>query len=155
MSPHEHYRINSPGVVHELFDDEAVIINLDSGNYYSVNEIGLEIWKRLINGTPPKTIISSVVELYDTDEKNAENAVHQFIKELSGNEIIVPNEGAPTAAVDSDSSPLEELTPETKRPFKTPQLNIYTDMQELLLLDPIHEVDDTGWPQVVTLKSQK
>ncbi len=146
MSPHEHYRINSPGVIHELFDNEVVIINLDSGNYYSVNEIGLEIWKRLINGMSLKKIISSVVDLYDTDEINAENTVHQFIKELSENEIIVPSEGAPPTAVDSDPSPSEELAPEIKRPFISPQLKIYTDMQELLLLDPIHEVDETGWP---------
>jgi hypothetical protein len=25
-------------------------------------------------------------------------------------------------------------------------LNKYTDMQDLLLLDPIHEVDAAGWP---------
>jgi hypothetical protein len=26
-------------------------------------------------------------------------------------------------------------------------LERYTDMQELLLLDPIHDVDQTGWPR--------
>jgi hypothetical protein len=26
-------------------------------------------------------------------------------------------------------------------------LNKYSDMQELLLLDPIHDVDDAGWPK--------
>jgi hypothetical protein len=25
-------------------------------------------------------------------------------------------------------------------------LHKYTDMEELLLLDPIHDVDETGWP---------
>jgi hypothetical protein len=25
-------------------------------------------------------------------------------------------------------------------------LERYTDMQELLLLDPIHDVDESGWP---------
>ena len=33
-----------------------------------------------------------------------------------------------------------------KRPYVPPQIERFTDMQELLLLDPIHEVDDTGWP---------
>jgi hypothetical protein len=25
-------------------------------------------------------------------------------------------------------------------------MSVYTDMEELLLLDPIHDVDETGWP---------
>jgi hypothetical protein len=33
-----------------------------------------------------------------------------------------------------------------KTVFNAPVLNKYTDMQDLLLLDPIHEVDATGWP---------
>jgi hypothetical protein len=33
-------------------------------------------------------------------------------------------------------------------PFVAPVLDKYTDMQELLLLDPIHEVDASGWPKL-------
>ena len=32
------------------------------------------------------------------------------------------------------------------RPYEPPQLEKYTDMQDLVLLDPVHEVDATGWP---------
>jgi len=34
----------------------------------------------------------------------------------------------------------------TRQPFSAPVLNAYTDMEELLLLDPIHDVDQAGWP---------
>ena len=30
--------------------------------------------------------------------------------------------------------------------FEKPVLQKHTDMQELLLLDPIHEIDEKGWP---------
>jgi len=30
--------------------------------------------------------------------------------------------------------------------FEPPVLTTFSDMQELLWLDPIHEVDDAGWP---------
>jgi hypothetical protein len=33
-----------------------------------------------------------------------------------------------------------------KKPFTDPVIEIYTDLQDLLLLDPIHDVDDRGWP---------
>ena len=33
-----------------------------------------------------------------------------------------------------------------KMRFEAPALQVYTDMEDLLLLDPIHEVDEMGWP---------
>jgi hypothetical protein len=33
-----------------------------------------------------------------------------------------------------------------KSPFEMPKLSKYTDMEDLLALDPIHEVDEMGWP---------
>jgi hypothetical protein len=36
--------------------------------------------------------------------------------------------------------------PEAKPTFKELSLRTFTDLQELLLLDPIHDVDEVGWP---------
>jgi hypothetical protein len=33
-------------------------------------------------------------------------------------------------------------------PFPAPVLNKFTDMQMLLLIDPIHDVSQKGWPQL-------
>ena len=33
-----------------------------------------------------------------------------------------------------------------RRPFSPPQVQRFDDLQELLLLDPIHDVSDQGWP---------
>jgi len=30
--------------------------------------------------------------------------------------------------------------------FQPPTLNKYTDMRDMLLLDPIHDVGESGWP---------
>jgi hypothetical protein len=32
-------------------------------------------------------------------------------------------------------------------PYLSPRLEVFEDMQELLLLDPIHETNDDGWPE--------
>ena len=45
MSTRTIYNVNGPKVVHELFDDEAVIVDLDSGNYYSLEGLGAQICK--------------------------------------------------------------------------------------------------------------
>ena len=31
-------------------------------------------------------------------------------------------------------------------PFEAPSFTTFTDMQDIILLDPVHEVDARGWP---------
>jgi hypothetical protein len=38
--------------------------------------------------------------------------------------------------------------------FEAPVLQKYTDMQDLLLLDPIHDTDETGWPNIRIEKNE-
>jgi hypothetical protein len=33
-----------------------------------------------------------------------------------------------------------------KLDFTSPELDVYSDMQEILLLDPVHDVNKEGWP---------
>ncbi|MDI6809774.1 MAG: hypothetical protein QME66_12490 [Candidatus Eisenbacteria bacterium] len=42
MSSSPRFRVNQPNVIFEVFDDEVVIVNLDSGNYYSLDKSGTE-----------------------------------------------------------------------------------------------------------------
>ena len=44
MSVPGRYRVNEPGVIHQSIDGETVIINLDSGAYYSLDAVGAVIW---------------------------------------------------------------------------------------------------------------
>ena len=36
-----------------------------------------------------------------------------------------------------------------RAPFVAPELKRYADMQDLLLLDPVHDVDEKGWPNAL------
>jgi len=55
--------------------------------------------------------------------------------------LLVPLASAPSPASTRKPSLLADA------PFVLPVLERYTDMQELLLIDPIHDVDETGWPR--------
>ena len=36
-----------------------------------------------------------------------------------------------------------------KQHFQSPEIQKFTDMEDLLLIDPIHEVDEeAGWPNI-------
>ena len=42
--PADRFEVNSPAVVSEVIDGEAVIMNLKSGNYFSIQNSGAVIW---------------------------------------------------------------------------------------------------------------
>jgi hypothetical protein len=50
MSFRQTFRVNAPAVVSEAFEDEVVIIHLESGAYYSLDQSGAAIWQLLQQG---------------------------------------------------------------------------------------------------------
>ena len=126
------YRINSPGVIHETIDDEVVIINLDKGHYYSLDGCGARIWTGLIGGVAPADVAAG----FEGDAATAVAGVRELAAELEAEGLIVPAEG-------DSPAPLPDGPTLT---FEAVKLQRYSDMEELLLLDPIHEVDQQGWP---------
>src|SRR4029450_13507670 len=41
------YRVNSPQVINETIDGEAIMINLATGSYYSLDRVGGDVWTLL------------------------------------------------------------------------------------------------------------
>jgi hypothetical protein len=136
------FRINSPTIVQETIDGEVVIVNLAQGAYYSLLDTATDIWSAIEQGLPQSAIVSKLLQRYDIQPEAAETAVDNFLQQLLAEEIIVPetnsNPAEETEEVNNDSS--------QKEVFKLPVLSKYTDMEELLALDPIHDVDEMGWP---------
>ena len=150
MNPNTPYKVNKNDVVSEKFDDEAVIINLDSGNYYSLEGIGFNIWSVIEKGASIDKIIEGVMS--QCDSSNAEEInklVSQFVAELHKEGLIIPDETLKNKDMKTPDNQIERETV-----LKKPLLNLdkmvlhkYTDMQEFLLVDPIHEVEYTDWPK--------
>jgi hypothetical protein len=142
----QRFRVNTPTVTHETIDGEAVIINLDSGNYYSLVEAGSLIWALVERGASTSEVQNLVQQTYQGDVTDIDQGVHELLTELKRENLIVFVDAAPAAD-------LTEVVPSSngheKPLFNAPSLNKFSDMQELLLLDPIHDVDDAGWPKPV------
>jgi len=138
------FRVNSPSVVHEVFDDEVVIINLDTGFYYSVTGLAAEIWTR-IDGATASDIIDDLASRYEMPGPDVEAAVRPFLDELGSEDLIVVGQRVPGERAQRLGTETADVSPGRPR-FEAPVLRKYGDMQELLLLDPIHEVDAVGWP---------
>ena len=136
------YKINAPHIVHEIFaDEEAAIINLKSGNYYSLDPVGAFLWAHIESGLTVGEIVEQALSRYEGAPVEVNHEISRFLGALQEEQLIV-------AATEATGQPVK--TPANgngaKIAFSPPVLERYNDMQELLLLDPIHEVDETGWP---------
>jgi hypothetical protein len=139
------FRINTPKVILESFDDEVVIVNLDSGNYYSLDKVGADIWSLLERGASLHETVSAVEGIYDGDHDDIRAGVKRLVEELQAESLIL-SETRECSAGSRDAVLAENGVQGGKPAFAPPVLSKYTDMQDLLLLDPIHEVDESGWP---------
>ena len=141
MSKEACFKVNNPHVINETIEGESVIINLVTGFYYSLDNVGAEIWDALAAKTPVDNIVSILTSRYEGSKEDIENSVDHLITQLRKENLIVPASPGDAKKTDDPEKPARQ-----KSKFARPALNKFGDMQDLLLLDPIHEVDEQGWP---------
>ena len=144
MSDSERYAIDEARIVGEIIDGEAIIVNLANGYYYSLDPPAAEIWGWLEAGWSIAEIISVIRDRYDCSGADPETAVRMLIGTLIADELVAPRPDSP----DLPDIARGAAAAAEKRPFRVPSFQRFEDMQGFLLVDPIHEVDDTGWPHV-------
>lgn len=136
-----YYRVSSQRVASETMDGEVVVLDQIVGTYYSLGGAGEVIWAMLERGASEEAILASVGARYEPPaggDDALKQAVSALIAELRKDELIEVGEGEPPAVDTPDGA---------KRPWAEPRLERFTDLQSLLLLDPIHDVDEGGWPR--------
>lgn len=136
------YRVNSQDIMHETIDGEVVIVNLDSGAYYAFDGSGEYIWDRLSqDGASQEQLVAELKPRFYTPGSEITAGVESFLAQLLDEALIVQAQAGGTPAPASAAA-------ESATAFVAPQLSKYTDMEALLLADPIHEVEPAGWPNV-------
>jgi hypothetical protein len=132
--------VNTPHVVHETIDGETILIHLGSGTYYSLDSVGSEVWVALaVAGTSREQLFVAANERFTGSPDAIEKGLSDLLENLLNEGLLVEDEvgtipDSPTFAPGSVA-------------FAAPVLDIYTDMQEFMLVDPLHDVDEVaGWP---------
>ena len=136
--------IINPKVVGETVEGETILIHLETGSYYSLTGAGAEIWDLLADGCSIDEIVTRLGQAYDAGADELRHAVEGLVEELTQEDLIEPGATASLSSATKDGNrPARE-----RSAFQPPVLEKFTDMQDFLLVDPIHEVDESGWPSV-------
>lgn len=130
------YELSGVNIVSENFGGEIVAVNLDSGKYYSILKTGAYVWSALIAHHSTKQIVMVLSNLYQLESSVVSDDVLRFVDQLIQEGLITPVQQAT----------LPRPTDEPVGDYVTPAFEIFSDMQEILLLDPVHDVDASGWP---------
>jgi hypothetical protein len=131
--------IHASKIVHETLEGETIAIHLVTGNYYSLTGSGAEIWDLLAPGGSVPEICSELALRHGCAVGEVRGAVESFIADLEHEGLVEEGDGS------LDGGPRNEQH-ESSGPWEPPKLERYDDMRDFLLVDPIHEVDQTGWP---------
>jgi Coenzyme PQQ synthesis protein D (PqqD) len=114
-----------------VIDGEVVAIDLESGRYYSLEGAAARAWEALADGQDVDGIAAVVADEAGLSADDVRPDVSAFVAELTAEGLLTPD-GDGAAPPGPGRVPLV--------------LHRYTDMEDLIVLDPIHEVDETGWP---------
>ena len=135
------YRVNEPQIVHQTVDDETVIVDLGTGSYYSLRGSAQVIWSALERGLDVPGVVDEVSGRFDGSTDEIGPLVESFVSKLAGDRLIVGLDG-------ERPRPPSEAAPSGERlPFEAPVMEQFDDLQDLILLDPVHEVsEEQGWP---------
>lgn len=83
------YCINSDRVVWRSIEGEIVVLNLDTGYYYSLNPVGSLIWQLLSDNKDTSKIIEKISQDYNIALARAKKDLNELISDLKKEKLIL------------------------------------------------------------------
>ncbi len=136
------FRSNTPRFVDETLDGEALIMDMVKGSYFSCLGASAVAWNVLKSGASALEVSELLVSTYGIGLPEATRDVERFVDALLSEEMLVE---------DPDATARSTLPPEVGQSvpeggYTALELERYTDLADLILLDPVHDVTEAGWP---------
>jgi len=78
----------SPDTVYRELDGEAVILHLESGQYYGLDAIGTRIWELLGDRRRPRDIVAVLLDEYDVEAGQLTSDLLALLNRLAERRLI-------------------------------------------------------------------
>jgi len=131
----------------ERLDGETIVIDFESGRFYSFRESAADLlW--LISLGIDFELFESVLQRYFRVHESTDlfQDIGSFIDTLLGLNLI--EKSAVDSEIDSTGISDVELPEDyLRRDWVSPLLVSNDELSDLLKIDPIHDVTESGWPE--------
>ena len=121
-----------------MIDGEFVVVHFESGCYYSIRGTGADVCRLLLAGHAVQDVVSRLAKHHNLPESQIGPEVRQFVARLVAEQLLVRGSGDEPGRL----GPAEL----SAAPYASPTFEKFDDMADQLLLDPIHEIGEAGWP---------
>ncbi len=141
MNTNQSYKLFNKKILSETVNGETLIVNLEVGHYFTLQGIGSFIWQLLLHGLSVEKISALIVNQGNCDTRRVASDIDAFIAELVQEKLIRPCAQPANAFIEQiDESVLGGFSPDGS--YMKTAFQKFTDMEALLLADPIHEFTD-------------
>lgn len=131
------FAVDAASTAWEEFDGETVVIQFKKGTYSVLSGSGPQLFSMLHEPASVDAIARSVAEMTGGGFDEICREVGSFVEALVSKEIVVgagTGTGAPAVAFAGA--------------FVAPGVETFEDLADMMLVDPVHEVDVAeGWPR--------
>lgn len=69
-------------------DDEAVLLDLNSGSYFGLNHVGLKLVEAFNNGTDIQSTVKDIAEHYGVELSQVEQDADALIKDMLDKQLL-------------------------------------------------------------------
>lgn len=130
------YQIRSSQITHERIEGELILISMDSGKYYSATGSAADIFF-LIEHKVPTSKFEQILDKGITGfiKEDVEAFVSYILSENLIEDCSQPN-------LNEVKLPSDYL----RNKWVSPNLIEFSDLQDLILVDPVHDASLQGWP---------
>jgi hypothetical protein len=78
----------NPGMITSNLDGEIVMMSVEHGEYYGLDEIGTRIWELLEKPITVEELISSLTHEFEVERLECEHDTLEFLDELLSKKLI-------------------------------------------------------------------
>ena len=122
--------VNESDVAAKVVEGEAILINLTSGLYYSMDKVGGFVWSMIVDGTSVEQVAEVVAARYGVPVAGAREDVRRLVRELLDENLIAVSIGQPA------NEPSFGAATANSEPYEAPKLTRFDDMADMFALDP-------------------
>ena len=132
------FAVRSPNVVSEIIDGELIILDVASGSYHATDGVGAALWELAAAGLAEEQILAACEAAWPGIP--VATAVRTFLDHLVDIGLLAISDGGMPAGQQDDIMHIGHIA------WEPPTLSSCDDLADMIQLDPIHDVTDTGWP---------
>ena len=137
------FRVRTEYVSAERVEGDVIAVNLRTGAYFSLSGPAADVWTAATSGM--RDWMGTLDSAYGTTVPREQ--VDAFLASCEEHGLIEPM--ALDADAPSPAEPLACLPDDWPRgAWRAPVLEAFDDLQDLILVDPIHDASALGWPRI-------